>query len=112
MEAIEFARIADQMGLLLFEHLPDCALRLIDMLMSAGVANSFIQQPAVQLIVRFEAQPRREEAFPDQINLVLDLTLLPTGCRRTCRRFDHVVVGHDQEPPVEDPLLAGEQVTA
>ncbi|OYR10269.1 hypothetical protein CEV31_3882, partial [Brucella thiophenivorans] len=44
------------------------------MLMSAGVANAFIQQPAVQLIVRFEAQPRREEAFPDQINLVLDLT--------------------------------------
>ncbi len=37
-----------------------------------------IQQPAVQLIVRFERSTVwREEAFPDQINLVPDLTLLP-----------------------------------
>lgn len=35
VEAIELAGITDQMSLLLFEYLPDRALRLIDMLRSA-----------------------------------------------------------------------------
>lgn len=94
VEAIELAGIADQMGLLLFEHLPDRALRLIDMLMSPGVTDAFVQQPAVQLIVGFEAQPRREEAFTDKINLILDLTFLPARRRCTGHWFDKEMAAH------------------
>ncbi len=39
---------------------------------------------------------------------MLNLALLPTCCRRAGGGLDHVVVGHDQEAPVEDPLLASE----
>src|SRR3546814_17401446 len=55
-----------------------------------------------------EPQPGLEEATPDRLHLVLDLTLLPSRRRRAGGRLDHIMVGHDQEPPVEDPLLAGE----
>jgi hypothetical protein len=65
-------------------------------------------QPAVQLLEAGEPQPGLEEATADRLDLVLDLTLLPARCRRTGGRLDHVVIGHDQEPAVEDALLAGE----
>jgi len=94
METVELSRIPDQMRSLLFEYLPDRALRLIDVLMGTGVADAFVQQPAVQFFVGFEAQPRREEAFPHQIDLVLDLPLLPAGRRRAGHRFDQVVAAH------------------
>lgn len=76
MEAVELAGVADQMRPLCFEHLPDRALRLLDMLMGAGVSDASVQQPAVQLVVGFEAQTRREEALAHQPHLVLDLPLL------------------------------------
>src|SRR3546814_441434 len=65
-------------------------------------------QPAIELIEAGEPQPGLEEATPDRLHLVLDLTLLPSRRRRAGGRLDHIMVGHDQEPPVEDPLLAGE----
>ena len=33
-------------------------------------------QPGVQLVVAFDPKPRREEPFPNQTDLVLDLALL------------------------------------
>lgn len=80
------ARVADQVRPFRIEHLPDRALRLIDVLMSAGVTDALVQQPSIQFIVGFEAQPRREEAFPHQVDLVLDLALLPPRRRRAYQR--------------------------
>jgi hypothetical protein len=56
---------------------PDRALALFGMAISLGVGDAFVGQPAVQILQRLEAQSRREEAFPHQPDLVLDLTLLP-----------------------------------
>ena len=36
-------------------------------------ANALVGEPGVHLVVVFEPQPRREEAFTDQPDLVLDL---------------------------------------
>lgn len=71
-------------------------------------ADALVQQPAVQLTVGFEAQPRREEAFPYQIYLVLDLALLPTRSWRAGHRFDKEMATHLQEAAVILPLLADE----
>src|SRR5215216_460754 len=38
-----------------------------------GVGNALVGEPGVHLVVIFEPQPRREEAFTDQPDLVLDL---------------------------------------
>ncbi len=45
--------------------------------MRLGVGDALIQQPGVQLVEGFEPQPRREEALPNQPNLILNLPLLP-----------------------------------
>ena len=45
--------------------------------MGFGVGDAFVQQPGVQLVEGFEPQPWREEALPDEPNLILDLSLLP-----------------------------------
>ena len=50
--------------------------------MHLGVGDAFIEQPGVQFVKILEPQTRREEAFADQPDLVLDLTLLPARCRR------------------------------
>jgi hypothetical protein len=47
------------------------------MAMRFGVGDALVQQPDVSLVDGFEPQPSREEALPDQPNLVLDLALLP-----------------------------------
>ena len=44
--------------------------------MRFGVGDALVQQPDVSLVDGFEP-PSREEALPDQPNLVLDLALLP-----------------------------------
>jgi hypothetical protein len=38
--------------------------------MGLGVGDAFVQQPGVQLVEDFEPQPRREEALPEQPDLV------------------------------------------
>src|SRR5580658_8155648 len=70
-----------------------------------GVSNALVQQPVVQLVEGFEPQPWREETLPDQPNLVLDLTLLPTRRRRAGNRIDEIVAAHLQEAAiVETPF--------
>src|SRR5215211_8713482 len=59
-----------------------------------GVGNALVGEPGVHLVVIFEPQPRREEAFTDQPDLVLDLPLLPTRCRRAGDRVDEVVAAN------------------
>src|SRR5690606_5620894 len=70
------------------------------MLMGAGIADALVQQPAIQFIVGLEAQPWREEAFPHQVDLVLDLALLPPRRRRAGHRLDQVMATHLQEAAI------------
>ena len=65
-----------------------------------GVGDTFVGQPGVQLIVGFDPKPRREETFPDQTDLVLDLTLLPTRGRRAGHRINQVMAAHLQEAAI------------
>jgi len=57
----------------------------------------FVHEPGIQFVVRLEPQPRREEALGARADLVLDLTLLPTGRRRASDRLDKVMRAHLQE---------------
>ena len=88
--------------------LGDRQFLLLGMLVHVGPAPTLGLQPAVQLRKAGKAQAWLEEAAARGLHLVLDLTLLPTRRGRAGGRLDHVVVGHDQEAPVEDTLLAGE----
>ena len=74
--------------------------------MRLGIGDAFVGQPAVQILQRLEAQPRREEALAHQPDPVLDLTLLPACCRRAGLRLDKVVSAHLQEAAVVPPVLA------
>jgi len=86
-------------------EIPTVPLR---MPMRLGVGNTFIEQPAVQLVERLEAQPRGEEPFADQPDLVLHLTLLPARRRRAGNRIDQIVAAHLQEAAIIETALADE----
>jgi len=79
--------------------------------MGTGVADALVQQPAVHLVVGFEAQPRCEEALTHQIDLVLDLTLLPAGRRRAGHRLDKEMAAHLKEAAIVLPLLPTKTVS-
>jgi hypothetical protein len=78
------------------------------MMMRLGIADAFVEQPGVQLIVGLEPQPRRKEALAHEGDLVLDLSLLPAGRRRAGNRLDQVVAAHLQEAAIVRPLAADE----
>jgi hypothetical protein len=78
MEPVEPAAIRHKVRPLLLEYLPHGLIRPFRMGVRLGVSDAFVSQPGVQLVVGFDPKARREETFPDQTNLVLDLTLLPT----------------------------------
>src|ERR1700716_1852947 len=73
-----------------------------------GVGNALVQQPGVQLVEGFEPQPWREEALPDQPDLVLDLALLPTRRRRAGNRIDEIVAAHLHEAAIVEAPFADE----
>src|SRR6478672_3400589 len=70
METVEATGIGDEPWSLSFEDFPDGSVRELRMSVRFGVSNAFIEQPGVQLIQRLEAQPRGEEPFADQPDLV------------------------------------------
>src|SRR3546814_14668997 len=78
------------------------------MTMSAGMIEAAVEQPGVQLLKARKAQPRREEAFAHEPDLVLDLSLLPARCRRAGGRLDQIMAAPLQEPPVAPAILAKE----
>src|SRR5215475_13416216 len=82
VEAVKASGIRNEAGALFLEHFPDRPLVLFGMTMRLGMGNASVGQPAVQLLQRLEAKPRREEALAHQPDLVLDLTFLPAGRRR------------------------------
>lgn len=77
MEPVEGTAIRHQRTALFLEHLADRPPGLLDMAMRLGPGDATVEQPGIQFVIGPEAQPRREEAFAHQADLVLDLTLLP-----------------------------------
>jgi hypothetical protein len=73
-----------------------------------GIGHALVQQPGVQLVVALHPQPRREEAFAHQPDLVLDLTLLPARRRRAGDGLDQIMAAHLQEAAIVMPVLADE----
>jgi hypothetical protein len=64
--------------------------------------------PTRQLVKILEPQTRREEALTDEPDLVLDLTLLQTRCRRAGDRVHEVMTAHLQEAAIIDAILTDE----
>jgi hypothetical protein len=77
VEAVEAARIGNELRPLRLEHLPDCLLGQFRMVMRFGVGDAFIEQPGVHLVKGLEPQPWCKETLTHEPHLVLDLTLLP-----------------------------------
>ena len=107
-QVFETAGIGNELRPLRLEHLPDRPLGQLWMAMRLGVGDAPVGEPSVHLIVGFEPQPGREEPLADQPHLVLDLSLLPTRCRRAGDRVDKVVAAHLQEATIVEALLADE----
>src|ERR1700722_20864846 len=108
METIEPATIRHKIWPLLLKDLPHGLIRPFRMGMHLCVGDAFIGQPGVQFIVGFDPKARREETFPDETDLVLDLTLLPSGCRGTGHRINQMVTAHLQESPIILAVLSDE----
>src|SRR4249920_2248532 len=106
MVSVEPTGIGNEPWPFRLEHIPDCLLGQFWMAIRLGVGDAFIEQPGVQLVIVFEPQPRREEAFTDQPDLVLDLPLLPAGCRRAGDRIDQVMAAHLLESAIVETILA------
>ena len=79
METVERADVGDKMRPLGLEHLPNRLVSLFGMAVRLGIGHAFIEQPSVQFVQAFDPKAWGEEPLPDQPNLVLDLTFLPTG---------------------------------
>src|SRR5689334_17741548 len=101
MEAVEPAGIGDQAGTLGLKGGPDRLVPALRVRVRLGVGDALVEQPAVQLVIGAEAQPRREEPLAHQPDLVLDLTLLPAGRRRAGNWLDQVVAAHLRETTVK-----------
>src|SRR5271165_2483844 len=96
MEASEAAAIRDQLRPFLFEDLPDRPLGPLRMGVRFRPGQTFMEEPGVQLVIALEPQPRREEAFAHEADLVLDLALLPARGRRAGDRLDEMVRAHSR----------------
>ena len=108
VESVEPAGIGNELRSLGFEHLPDRLFGQFWMPVRLGVGDALVQQPRVQLIEGFEPQPRREEAFTNQPDLVLDLALLPARRWRAGNRIDQVVAAHLHEAAIVETPFADE----
>jgi hypothetical protein len=76
--------------------------------MRLRVDDAIVDQPGVQLIVGLDPKARREGALPHETDLVLDLSLLPTRCRRAGHWINQMVTAHLQEAPIILLTLADE----
>jgi hypothetical protein len=92
MEPVEPSGIGNQAWPLRLEGLPDRPVALLWMAMRLGVGDGLIHQPGIQLVIALHSEPRREEAFAHQPNLILDLPLLPARRRGAGDRIDCEIV--------------------
>ena len=90
------------------QRLGNGQLLLLGMRVQCRPAPTLGLQPSVELLDTGKAQAGLEETTPDGLDLMLNLTLLPSCRRRAGRWFDHAMIGHDEEAAVEHALLADE----
>ena len=106
--AVERRRRRSQGAAFLVPDVDDRALGLLRVHPFARELQAARGQMRVELGQIRAFDLRCEQPLPDVPHLVLDLTLLPARCRRTCRRLDQVVVAHRQEAAVVAPLATDE----
>ena len=71
IKAIEPTAVTDQLGPLLLEHIPDRPVRTVGTRMSAGLGDTFIEQPRSQFVIGLEPQSRREQTFAHKTDLAV-----------------------------------------
>ena len=108
MEAVEAPAIGNQLRPFLFEDLPNRLLGPLRMGVRFRPGQTFIEEPGVQLVIALEPQARREEAFADEADLVLDLALLPARRRRAGDRLDKMMRAHLEKAAIVLAVLADE----
>src|SRR5258707_14476818 len=112
MESVEAAAIGDELRPLFLECLPDRPLGPLGMGVRLRPGQAFVEQPGVQFVVALKPQPRREEAFADEadlvLDLVLDLALLPARRRGAGDGIDEMVRAHLEEATIVLAILADE----
>ena len=104
MEPIETAAIRNELRPLLLEDFPNRLVGPLGMGVRFRPGKALVEKPGVQFVVALESQPRREEAFADEADLVLDLALLPSRRRRTGDRLDKMMRAHLEKAAI---VLAG-----
>src|SRR5271157_920701 len=108
VESVEADAIRNELRALVLERLPDRLPALLGMGVRLGPDDTSVDEPAVQLVVALEPQPRCEEALAHQADLVLDLALLPARSRRAGDRLDEMVRAHLEEAAIVLAVLADE----
>ena len=108
MEPIETAAIRNELRPLLLEDFPDRLIGPLGMGMRFRPGKALVEEPGVQFVVAPEPQPRREEAFADEADLVLDLALLPTRRRSAGDGLDKMVRAHLEKAAIVLAVLADE----
>ena len=108
MEAIETAAIRNELRPLRLEDLPDRLIGALGMGVRFRPGQTLVEEPGVEFVVALESQPRREEAFADEADLVLDLALFPSRRRSAGDGLDEVVRAHLKEAAIVLAILADE----
>ena len=104
-EAIEGAAQRHQAGNLVGMHIGDGAGQAT-MLDLAPLLDATLLKPGVQGIDIGEAGQRLPQPTPRILDVLLDLSLLPTGSRVAELWLEQVMAGHGREPGVDLPRLA------
>ena len=108
MEPIEAAAIRNELRPLLLEDFPDRLVGPLGMGVRFRPGKALVEQPGVQFVVALESQPRREEAFADEADLVLDLALFPSRRRGAGDGLDKMMRAHLEEAAIVLAILADE----
>ena len=70
--------------------------------------KALVEKPGVQFVVALKSQPRREEAFADEADLVLDLALFPPRGRGAGDGLDKMMRAHLEKAAIVLAILADE----
>ena len=107
-EPVEWAAQLHQARAFVLEHLPDRPVFELRVLGPLRVGNALIFQPRIQLGEALHSRFGPEHLVAQIADLVLDLTLLPSGGRRAGYRFDQMVRAHLQKASIVSARLTDE----